>query len=201
MADAGGDGPGGLAGADEQVAARRSDNGRAGVLSDHQPVPATGDVAEVGLDEDRRVKRDEATIDGQRPAGGERYAGGGHRTEGGVVDRRRPEEDERAVAAEHGPAFGLVEVQPPVFRPSDERSLVDAFARHGLKRIGARGEQFDPKVHQAVAQAPGDQPAGTIQEVLQSGYVLGDRTLRAAMVLVSVGPASGAPAPHVDIKV
>lgn len=82
-----------------------------------------------------------------------------------------------------------------------ERSLVDAFARHGLKRIGARGEVFDPKVHQAVAQAPGDQPAGTVQEVLQSGYMLGDRTLRAAMVLVSVGPASGAPAPHVDIKV
>lgn len=82
-----------------------------------------------------------------------------------------------------------------------ERSLVDAFARHGLKRIGARGEQFDPKVHQAVAQAPGDQPAGTIQEVLQSGYVLGDRTLRAAMVLVSAGPPGSASPAHVDIKV
>lgn len=82
-----------------------------------------------------------------------------------------------------------------------ERSLVDAFARHGLKRIGVRGEPFDPKVHQAVAQAPGDQPAGTIQEVLQSGYVLGDRTLRAAMVLVSAGPPGGVPTPQVDIKV
>jgi molecular chaperone GrpE len=82
-----------------------------------------------------------------------------------------------------------------------DRALVDAFARHGLKRIGARGEAFDPKMHQAVAQAPGDQPAGTVQEVMQSGYVLGDRTLRAAMVLVSAGPAGGAPAPHVDIKV
>lgn len=82
-----------------------------------------------------------------------------------------------------------------------ERSLVDAFARHGLKRIGARGEMFDPKVHQAVAQAPGDQPAGAIQEVLQSGYVLGDRTLRAAMVLVSAGPGGAPPAHNVDIKV
>ena len=82
-----------------------------------------------------------------------------------------------------------------------ERAMVDAFARHGLKRIGARGEAFDPKIHQAVAQAPGDQPAGAVQEVLQHGYMLGDRTLRAAMVLVSAGPP-GAPATHnVDIKV
>jgi len=81
-----------------------------------------------------------------------------------------------------------------------ERAMVDAFARHGLKRVGARGDVFDPNVHQAVAQAPGDQPAGTVQEVLQHGYVLGDRTLRAAMVLVSAGPG-GAPPPHVDIKV
>ncbi len=82
-----------------------------------------------------------------------------------------------------------------------ERSLIDAFARHGLKRVGERGEAFDPKIHQAVAQAPGDQPAGAIQEVMQAGYVLGDRTVRAAMVLVSAGPPGGASAAHVDIKV
>jgi molecular chaperone GrpE len=80
-----------------------------------------------------------------------------------------------------------------------ERSLVDAFARHGLKRIGARGETFDPKVHQAVAQAPSDQPAGVVIEVMQPGYVLGDRTLRAAMVVVS-GGAAGA-SPSLDITV
>jgi molecular chaperone GrpE len=82
-----------------------------------------------------------------------------------------------------------------------ERAMVDVFARHGLKRVGARGDVFDPNIHQAVAQAPGDQPAGTVQEVLQHGYVLGDRTLRAAMVLVSAGPTGGTPPPHVDIKV
>jgi molecular chaperone GrpE len=81
-----------------------------------------------------------------------------------------------------------------------ERAMMDAFARHGLKRVGARGDAFDPNIHQAVAQAPGDQPAGTVLEVMQPGYVLGDRTLRAAMVLVSAGPA-GAPQAHVDIKV
>lgn len=80
-----------------------------------------------------------------------------------------------------------------------ERALIDAFARHGLKRIGAKGDVFDPNVHQAVAQAPSDQPPGTVVEVMQPGFVLGDRTLRAAMVVVSAG--SGGPAAQVDIKV
>jgi molecular chaperone GrpE len=80
-----------------------------------------------------------------------------------------------------------------------ERALIEVFARHGLRRIGAKGDAFDPNRHQAVAQAPSDQPAGTIVEVMQPGYVLGDRTLRAAMVLVSAG--QGAPAVQVDIKV
>lgn len=80
-----------------------------------------------------------------------------------------------------------------------ERALIEAFARHGLKRVGERGDKFDPNLHQAVAQAPGDAPAGTVLEVMQAGYVLGDRTVRAAMVLVSTGP--GAAAPNVDIKV
>jgi len=83
-----------------------------------------------------------------------------------------------------------------------ERTLLDVFARHGLKQIGAKGETFDPNLHQAVAQAPSDQPAGKVAEVMQPGYVLGDRTIRAAMVLVSAGQANaGNSAASVDIKV
>ncbi len=85
-----------------------------------------------------------------------------------------------------------------------ERMLLEAFARHGLRRVGEKGEAFDPNLHQAVAQAPSDQPAGKIAEVMQPGYVLGERTLRAAMVMVSAGPASasgGGDARNVDIKV
>lgn len=82
-----------------------------------------------------------------------------------------------------------------------ERTLLDVFARHGLKRVGVAGEAFDPKVHQAVAQAPSAHPAGVIAEVMQPGYVLGERTVRAAMVLVSAGPANAGSAPSVDIKV
>lgn len=84
-----------------------------------------------------------------------------------------------------------------------ERALLEAFARHGLKRIGAKGDQFDPNLHQAVAQTPSDQPAGKIAEVMQPGYVLNDRTLRAAIVAVSLGPADTPQAEpkNVDIKV
>ncbi len=80
-----------------------------------------------------------------------------------------------------------------------ERTLLDAFAKHGLKRVGAKGDRFDPNLHQAVAQAPSDQPQGVILEVMQPGYTLGDRTLRAAMVLVSSGAAQQAHS--VDVKV
>lgn len=80
-----------------------------------------------------------------------------------------------------------------------ERTLLDVLTRHGLKRVGAKGDAFDPNVHQAVAQAPSDRPAGVVLEVLQPGYVLGDRTLRAAMVLVSAGGQTQAAS--VDIKV
>lgn len=84
-----------------------------------------------------------------------------------------------------------------------ERAMIDAFERHGLKRVGTKGEAFNPNLHQAVAQAPSSTPAGTVAEVMQPGYVLGDRTLRAAMVLVSAGPSGAAPADgtNVDIKV
>ena len=82
-----------------------------------------------------------------------------------------------------------------------ERALLDAFARHGLSRIGVKGEAFDPNKHQAVAQHPADQPAGTVAEVMQPGYVLGDRTLRAAIVSVSSGPSAPASGAGVDIKI
>ena len=84
-----------------------------------------------------------------------------------------------------------------------ERSLLDVFAKHGLKRVGEKGETFNPNLHQAVAQAPSDYPSGVVAEVMQSGFVLGDRTLRAAMVLVSTGPAVGTQSSSgtIDIKV
>lgn len=82
-----------------------------------------------------------------------------------------------------------------------ERVLLDAFARHGLRRIEGVGEPFDPKVHQAVAHAPSPLAAGQVLDVMQPGYVLADRTIRAAMVAVSSGPGDAAGAQSVDIKI
>lgn len=69
-----------------------------------------------------------------------------------------------------------------------ERELLSALERHGVKRIDPKGEKFDPNLHQAVAQSPGDAPAGFVLEVAQPGFVIGDRVLRAASVIVSTGP-------------
>jgi molecular chaperone GrpE len=73
-----------------------------------------------------------------------------------------------------------------------ERLLADVFSRHGLTRIGAKGETFDPNVHQAVAQFPSEHPANTVAEVMQPGYVLNGRTVRPAMVAVSLGGGQAA---------
>lgn len=79
-----------------------------------------------------------------------------------------------------------------------EKSLAEIFTRHGLRAIGARGDRFNPNLHQAVAQIPSDAPAGSVAEVFQAGYVLGDRTVRAAMVAVSLGIVTTEPNPEAE---
>jgi len=62
-----------------------------------------------------------------------------------------------------------------------------AFERYGLKQIGEKGEAFDPNFHEAVVQLPTpDATSMTIADVIDPGYALGDRVIRAAKVAVSV---------------
>jgi molecular chaperone GrpE len=78
-----------------------------------------------------------------------------------------------------------------------ERQFLAALERHNVKRIDPLGERFDAHLHQAMFEVPGTgQPAGTIVQVLQPGYVLHDRLLRPALVGVAKAeaPASLAPA-------
>lgn len=64
--------------------------------------------------------------------------------------------------------------------------LIAAFERVGIVAYSPQGEPFDPHVHEAIAQQPADGvAAGTVIEVYQSGYRLGDEILRAAKVVVS----------------
>ena len=70
-----------------------------------------------------------------------------------------------------------------------EKDLILTLSRHGVRAVPGTGSKFDPNVHQAVAQIPSDEEKGNVATVMQTGFTLGDRTLRAAMVAVSTGPA------------
>lgn len=69
-----------------------------------------------------------------------------------------------------------------------EREMDRLLERHGVTRIAAKGEKFDPHRHQAMFEvADPDVPAGTVAQVVQEGYQIADRVLRAALVGVSKG--------------
>jgi molecular chaperone GrpE len=79
-----------------------------------------------------------------------------------------------------------------------DRQLMQTLERYGVKAVDVSGK-FDPNLHQAIAEVPGgDKPAGSIVDVVQSGYKIGDRLLRPAMVTVARREA--APANGVDTK-
>ena len=69
-----------------------------------------------------------------------------------------------------------------------EKSLLTLMERHGLHRLEALDQPFDPNLHQAVQEiANREVPNGTVVQVLQDGYILYDRLVRPAMVAVSRG--------------
>ncbi len=72
-----------------------------------------------------------------------------------------------------------------------QKELHAVLARHGVTAVDAApGAAFDPNLHQAVSQIPSEHPAGAIAQPFQSGWKIGERVLRAAMVAVSTGPAA-----------
>jgi molecular chaperone GrpE len=61
-------------------------------------------------------------------------------------------------------------------------------ARHGIERVGAAGERFDPDRHEAVSVVDTDEvPDRTVMEVARSGFAAGDRVIRPAQVVVARG--------------
>ena len=67
-----------------------------------------------------------------------------------------------------------------------EKELLKAFEKHKIKQINPVGEPFDPERHQALQNVPGTEAEpGTVIEVVAPGYIMHDRLLRAAMVLVA----------------
>lgn len=71
-----------------------------------------------------------------------------------------------------------------------DQELNKALEKHGVRGIASKGEQFDPHKHQAVMEQDDPSvPAGTVLQVFQEGYEIGDRVLRPSMVVVSKGGA------------
>jgi molecular chaperone GrpE len=77
-----------------------------------------------------------------------------------------------------------------------ERELLKVLEKHGVKKFEPKkGDKFDPNLHQAMYELPDPtQPAGTVAQVVQPGYMIGDRMLRPAAVGVAKGGPKPAPA-------
>jgi molecular chaperone GrpE len=77
-----------------------------------------------------------------------------------------------------------------------ERDFRSALERHGVRTIEPAGQPFNPHQHQAVMEKEdASVPAGTVLQVFQTGYLIDDRCLRPAMVVVSRGGPKAAPKP------
>jgi molecular chaperone GrpE len=76
-----------------------------------------------------------------------------------------------------------------------ERELLKVLAKYGVKKFSPDGEKFDPNVHQAMLEMEHpDLPPGHVAQVIQAGYMLGDRVLRPAMVAVVKAAPKSQPA-------
>ena len=78
-----------------------------------------------------------------------------------------------------------------------EREMLKTLERYGVKPLDPQGQKFDPNLHQAMFEVPSpDVPSGTVVQVVQTGYVIGERVLRPALVGVAKGgPKAGEAAP------
>lgn len=77
-----------------------------------------------------------------------------------------------------------------------EREFINVLERHGVVRLDPKGEPFNPKIHNAVMEQENrDVAAGTVLQVFQAGYMIEDRCLKPALVVVSRGGSkAGKPA-------
>ena len=95
-----------------------------------------------------------------------------------AVATLKPEEREAAADGVKAMAEGV---------EMTERQLLAVFERHGIREITPQpGERFDPNLHEAMFEVPGtEHPTGSVVHVLEAGYKIGDRLLRAARVGVA----------------
>ncbi len=96
-----------------------------------------------------------------------------------IVDNVPPELRESAGAAAVALVEGLELTQ---------RDFLSRLARHGVKKLEPQGAKFDPNRHEALFEVPDESvPNGTVVQVVEDGYAIGDRVLRPAKVGISRG--------------
>ena len=69
-----------------------------------------------------------------------------------------------------------------------EKELIDSLEKHGVTKFDSINQKFNPEIHQAVSKVHNEKEDGMIVEEMQKGFKIGDRLLRPAMVVVSMGP-------------
>lgn len=80
-----------------------------------------------------------------------------------------------------------------------ERSLLNTLEKNGVKKFDPTGQKFDPNFQQAMYEVPDASVlSGTVVQVVQAGFMIGERVLRPALVGVSKGGAKPAPAANND---
>ena len=75
-----------------------------------------------------------------------------------------------------------------------ERELLKALEKHGVTKLDPQGQKFDPHRHQAMFEVPDPNvPSGTVVQVVQPGYLIGERVLRPALVGIAKGGPKASP--------
>jgi molecular chaperone GrpE len=147
------------------------------------------------------VPAEESVAQGVDQAEAEELRNDLRRLQAEYVNYRKRVERDRAVAGEMA-VIGVLNSLLPVLDDVDAArqhgdltdgpfaaiaaKLENALKTYGLTRIDETGVEFDPTVHEALIQQPGDVELDTVSQVLRSGYKSGDRVLRAAQVIVAV---------------
>lgn len=147
------------------------------------------------------VPAEESVAQGVDRAEAEELRNDLRRLQAEYVNYRKRVERDRAVAGEMA-VIGVLNSLLPVLDDVDAArqhgdltdgpfaaiaaKLENALKTYGLVRIDETGVEFDPTIHEALIQQPGEVELDTVSQVLRSGYKSGDRVLRAAQVIVAV---------------
>jgi molecular chaperone GrpE len=147
------------------------------------------------------VPAEESVAQGIASAEAEELKNDLRRLQAEYVNYRKRVERDRAVAGEMA-VIGVLNSLLPVLDDVDAArqhgdltdgpfaaiaaKLENALKTYGLVRIDETGVEFDPTIHEALIQQPGDVEVDTVSQVLRSGYKSGERVLRAAQVIVAV---------------